>query len=111
MDTRMVSETWRDIGAVDDIPRLGARVVATPEGNIAVFRTGDDSIYAVEDRCPHKSGPLSQGLVHGTAVTCPLHNWRVAVDCGQVVKPPGQESPCVRTYAVRVEEGFVAIRL
>ncbi|HEY5862859.1 MAG TPA: Rieske 2Fe-2S domain-containing protein, partial [Casimicrobiaceae bacterium] len=62
---------------VDDIPPLGARVWSRPgdaEGDIAVFRTADDRVFAVRDRCPHKGGPLSQGIVFGDRVACPLHN-------------------------------------
>jgi nitrite reductase (NADH) small subunit len=54
---------------------LGSRVVRTPSGDIAVFRTGDDEVFALDDRCPHKGGPLSQGIVHNKRVTCPLHNF------------------------------------
>ena len=67
--------SWIDIGALDDIPRRGARVVKTVEGCVAVFRTQDDAVFALTDRCPHKGGPLSEGIVHGHKVTCPLHNW------------------------------------
>jgi len=66
----MMVSRWIDIGALDDIPRRGARVVKTPAGCIAVFRTEADEIYALDDRCPHKGGPLSQGIVHGRSVTC-----------------------------------------
>ncbi len=68
----MASATWIDIGAVEDIPREGARVVRTAAGCVAVFRTGDDQVFAIDDRCPHKGGPLREGIVHGTSVTCPL---------------------------------------
>ena len=74
--------SWIDIGSVSDIPPLGARCVVTPHGRIAVFRTNDDRLFALEDRCPHKEGPLSQGIVHGATVTCPLHNWVIALDTG-----------------------------
>ena len=90
---------WQDVGSIDDVPRLGSRVVATPSGNIAIFRTADDTIFAVEDRCPHKGGPLSQGIVHGHHVTCPLHNWVIALDTGTAVAP---DQGCVRKVSVRV---------
>jgi nitrite reductase (NADH) small subunit len=89
-----------DIGAIDDIPPLGARVVASPEGNIAIFRTRDDRIFALDDRCPHKGGPLSQGIVHGARVTCPLHNWTIELENGEAVAP---DKGCVRTIPVRIE--------
>ena len=66
---------WIDIGHIDDIPLRGARVVKTPLGCVALFRTGPDEVFAADDRCPHKGGPLSEGIVHGQSVTCPLHNW------------------------------------
>jgi len=65
---------WHEIGALDAIPRLGARVVKTPRGDVAVFRTADDQVFALRDRCPHKGGPLSQGIVHGRAI--PRHRPR-----------------------------------
>ena len=72
-----------DIGPLEDIPRLGARTVSTAMGDIAVFRTSDDNVYALRDRCPHKAGPLSQGIVHGSTVTCPLHGWVISLATGE----------------------------
>ena len=97
---------WIDVGAAVDIPRRGARRVATPFGDIAVFRTGDGAIYALRDRCPHKLGPLSQGLVHGASVTCPLHGWVIDLATGE---PTGADAGkgCTPTVPVRVVEGRV----
>jgi len=74
---------WIEIGALNDIPRLGSRVVRTPGGDIAVFRTESDEVFALDDRCPHKGGPLSQGIVHNKRVTCPLHNFVIELGSGQ----------------------------
>jgi nitrite reductase (NADH) small subunit len=95
-----------DIAALDDIPRQGARVVKTPAGCIAVFRTADDRVFALQDRCPHKGGPLSEGIVHGTQVTCPLHAWVFDLNTGQA---QGADAGAVLTYAVRVEAGRVLL--
>jgi nitrite reductase (NADH) small subunit len=97
---------WIDIGALDDIPRRGARVVKTARGDIAVFRTLDDKLYALDDRCPHKQGPLSQGIVQGTSVTCPLHNWVIDLATGEA---QGADEGCTRTIAVRLERGRVLL--
>lgn len=99
---------WIKIGSLHDIPRRGARCVATPRGRIAVFRTGDDQVFATVDRCPHKGGPLSQGIVHGTSVTCPLHNWVISLETG---KAQGADEGEVRTISVKIEGGqlFIAI--
>lgn len=99
---------WLNVGHLDDIPRQGARVIAAPGGNIAVFRTVDDEVYALADRCPHKGGPLSQGIVHGRRVACPLHDWRIHLDTGQAVAP---DEGCAARYPVRVENGRVRLRL
>ncbi|MBB3936474.1 nitrite reductase small subunit NirD [Aureimonas phyllosphaerae] len=90
---------WAAIGRLDDIPRRGARCVTSPLGRIAVFRTMDDKVFATEDRCPHKGGPLSQGIVHGGSVTCPLHSQVIALDTGLV---QGPDEGRVRTFPVRV---------
>jgi nitrite reductase (NADH) small subunit len=100
--------TWIDVGAVVDIPRRGARRVKTPGLVVAVFRTVDDAIYALEDRCPHKGGPLSQGIVHDCAVTCPLHNWVVDLKSGAAREDGGGS---VTTIPVRIREGRVLLDL
>jgi nitrite reductase (NADH) small subunit len=97
MDNRM---TWRDVGTIDDIPALGARVVVAKDRDIAVFRTASDDVFAVYDRCPHKGGRLSQGIVHGTSVTCPLHNWVICLTDGSAVAP---DEGCAPSVPVRVE--------
>ena len=84
MDGMVVAGRWTEIGQVTDIPRQGARVVASSIGDIAVFRALDDAVFATLDHCPHKGGPLSQGIVHGHAVTCPLHNWVIDLQSGEV---------------------------
>lgn len=99
---------WIEIGKVGDIPRLGARVVKTAEGDIGIFRTSDDEVFALRDRCPHKGGPLSQGIVHGKRVTCPLHNWVVELADGQVVAP---DEGCAASYPVKVEGDTVLLSL
>jgi nitrite reductase (NADH) small subunit len=99
---------WFDIGSIDDIPQRGARCVITPQGRIGVFRTADDRIFAIEDHCPHKGGPLSQGIVHGAAVTCPLHNWVISLETGRAL---GADDGAVNTIPVRVEDGRIALSL
>lgn len=93
-----------DIAALDDIPPQGARVVRTLHGCVAVFRTADDRVFALDDRCPHKGGPLSEGIVHGTQVTCPLHNWVFDMATGQA---QGADRGQVVTHPVRVEGGRI----
>lgn len=95
-----------DIGSLDDIPRQGARVVRTTAGCIAVFRTADDRVFALEDRCPHKGGPLSEGILHGDSVTCPLHAWVFDLNTGQAL---GADEGAVRRFAVRVEGGRILL--
>ena len=102
----MMDKAWIDIGAIDDIPLQGARVVKTPLGCLAVFRTADDTVFALEDRCPHKNGPLSQGIVHDRFVTCPLHNWVISLETGQV---QGPDEGQVATYPARVEGGRILL--
>jgi nitrite reductase (NADH) small subunit len=100
---------WIVIGSVCDIPRRGARCVETPYGRIAVFRTADDRVFAIDDHCPHRGGPLSQGIVHGTSVTCPLHNWVISLESGKAL---GADEGSVRTVPVKVEDGrlFIALK-
>lgn len=95
-----------DIAALDDIPRQGARVVKTTAGCIAVFRTADDQVFAIDDRCPHKGGPLSEGIVHGTSVTCPLHAAVFDLNTGLA---QGADEDSVRVYEVQVRGGRVML--
>ena len=99
-------QRWADIGALADIPRQGARVVKTPIGCVAVFRTSTDEVFALEDRCPHKGGPLSQGIVHGASVTCPLHNWVISLETGTA---QGADNGVVRTIALKVDAGRILL--
>ncbi|MEO1694572.1 MAG: nitrite reductase small subunit NirD [Pseudomonadota bacterium] len=100
----MLDRAWIAIGNLTDIPSQGGRVVKTPLGCIAVFRTADDEVFALEDNCPHRNGPLSQGIVHGNAVTCPLHNWVISLETGEAL---GADGGRVATYVLKVEAGTV----
>ena len=100
--------SWIDIGSLDDIPVRGSRVVKTRSGCIAVFRTADDTVFALTDRCPHKGGPLSDGIVHGTSVTCPLHNWVIDLATGNVL---GEDTGSTKAFDTKVLEGRIFIDL
>lgn len=108
MDGIDFSLDWVAIGSLDDIPRLGARVVATAQGDVAVFRTGDDQVFALDDRCPHKAGKLSQGIVHGHNVTCPLHNWVIGLADGVAQAP---DEGCTRTVPARLVGTTILLHL
>jgi nitrite reductase (NADH) small subunit len=95
---------WIEIGHRDDIPRAGSRLVETAKGQIAVFRCHDDSILAVHDRCPHRGGPLSEGIVHGHKVTCPLHSWVIDLESGEAVAP---DVGCTPVVPVKVIDGRI----
>jgi nitrite reductase (NADH) small subunit len=97
---------WLDVGCLSDIPRLGSRVVTTPAIDIALFRTSDDRVFALHDRCPHKAGKLSQGIVHGDSVTCPLHNWVIGLTDGRAAEP---DEGCSRVVPVRLENGRILL--
>ena len=97
---------WTDVGHIDDIPRLGSRVVTTPAVDIAVFRTADDRVFALHDSCPHKAGKLSQGIVHGDSVTCPLHSWIIQLTDGTAKEP---DEGCTRVVPVRLTEGRILL--
>lgn len=98
--------TWIDVGALDDVPLRGARTLRTALGCVAVFRTADDRVFALADRCPHRGGPLSEGIVHGTSVTCPLHNWVISLETGLAQGADEGSVPC---YPARVEAGRILI--
>jgi nitrite reductase (NADH) small subunit len=100
----MLMNDWVEIGRIEQIPVRGARCVNTPAGKIAVFRTAENQVYAIENRCPHKGGPLSEGIVHGGSVTCPLHNWVFDLATGEA---QGADEGQVRTFAVEVVDGRI----
>lgn len=100
--------SWSPAGSLNEIPPRGARVLETVNGNVAVFRTSGDELFALADRCPHRQGPLSQGIVHGNKVTCPLHNLVIDLGTGAAVAP---DTGCTSTYPVKVEEGVVFVDL
>jgi nitrite reductase (NADH) small subunit len=96
-----------DVCALEDIPPLGARRVRRADGvEIAVFRTADDRVFALLDRCPHKGGPLSQGIVFGDKVACPLHNWTIDLASGEAAAP---DEGCTTRFVVKVENGRVLL--
>ena len=99
---------WVDVGATDEVPRLGARRIETPNGEIAVFRTAADGFFALDNRCPHKGGPLSEGMVHGESVTCPLHNLVLSLLDGTAADPG---DGCARSHPVRIEAGRILLGL
>ncbi|MBX2840060.1 MAG: nitrite reductase small subunit NirD [Gammaproteobacteria bacterium] len=102
------SQRWAKICAFEDIPVRGAVRVQHGSVPIAIFRTIKDEIRALEDKCPHKGGPLSDGIVHSNCVTCPLHNWDISLDTGQAM---GADSGSTNTYNVKIEDGQVLLEI
>ncbi len=101
-------KNWIAVTTLNDIPRLGSRVVRSPDGDIALFRTADDRVFALHDHCPHKGGPLSQGIVYGDKVACPLHNWKISLADGSAEEPDEGRTAC---FDVKVEDGTVYLEL
>ena len=98
---------WKVICRVDEIPVLGARRVARANGaEVAVFRNAEDKVFALLDRCPHKGGPLSQGIVFGESVACPLHNWTIGLADGCARAP---DVGCTTRFSVQVDSGVVSL--
>ncbi|MBI4888658.1 MAG: nitrite reductase small subunit NirD [Acidobacteria bacterium] len=103
----MTEHCWIRIAAVDTIPLREGRAVQIGDREIAIFNLGD-RFLATGNRCPHRGGPLCDGIVTGTAVVCPLHGWKVGLDDGRVMRPAA-EARCVATYPVRVDEGLIVV--
>jgi nitrite reductase (NADH) small subunit len=99
---------WIEVGQINDIPKLGARVVQTAQGDIAVFRNSQDEVFALRDKCPHKGGPLSQGIVHGKTVTCPLHNWKISLENGEALLP---DQGCSGVYPIKLEGEKIFLKM
>ncbi|MCR8546466.1 nitrite reductase small subunit NirD [Salipiger sp. P9] len=98
--------SWIDIGHIDEVPLRGARLVKTAVGCVALFRTDEAEVFAASNTCPHKQGPLSEGIVHGQKVTCPLHNWVFDLNTGEA---QGADEGRIATYPVRLEEGRILL--
>ena len=99
---------WKKLCPLDEIPPLGSRVVASQHGDIAIFRMANDEVFAIHDKCPHKGGPLSQGIVSGKVVTCPLHSWKIDLETGEAVAP---DVGCTPPFSVKRVEDEVWIAL
>lgn len=99
---------WIEVGPLDAIPRLGARTVRSGQITIAVFRTRDDQVFALDDQCPHRGGPLSQGIVTGCQVICPLHDWCIRLEDGEAEAP---DEGRTGSYPVRVDDGIIFLSL
>ena len=99
---------WYKIAQVEDIPSMGSRKVVIGEIEIAIFKTKDGSIFAINNICPHKQGKLSEGLVHDKQVTCPLHNWEIDLTTGEAL---GNDSGCTGVYETKIEDGIVYLNI
>lgn len=99
---------WYEVCGLEDVPLRGSRIVKTGKGCVALFRTADNDVFALDDKCPHKQGPLSQGIVHDRSVTCPLHGWVFSLETGEA---QGADVGRVKTTPVRVIDGVVQIQL
>ena len=104
MPDKSSSQVWQKVTTVEEIPVLGSRVIQATVGQIAIFRNSEDTVFAVLDKCPHKGGPLSQGIVHGKSVTCPLHSWNIDLSTGCAIAP---DEGCAKSFEVKVESGIV----
>lgn len=104
----VVRDKWTLVGRVSDIPQRGSRLVGPANKKIALFRCADDRVFALRDECPHEKGPLSQGIVHDGCVTCPLHNWVISLETGEVV---GVDEGQVPSYPVLVNDDQVFVDL
>lgn len=100
--------SWKKICPLTDIPKLGSRVVRGAKGEIGVFRTEDDKVFALNNSCPHNNGPLSQGIVYGDKVACPLHNWKISLVDGKAEEPDEGQTEC---FATKIEDGMVYLEV
>ena len=108
MDGSMPMSDWIEVCALEDIPSRGARRLQMFDTEVAIFRTQGNEVYAIENKCPHKQGPLSEGIVHDSAVTCPLHSWVIDLQTGQA---RGADEGCVRTFKTDKKNGRVFVKL
>jgi nitrite reductase (NADH) small subunit len=105
----MSDRIWVRVTQVENIPPREGRAAVVGDRELAIFNLGD-RFLAVDNRCPHKAGPLCDGIVAGHAVVCPLHAWKVNLESGAVERP-ASEHACVNPYATRVDGGIVSVQL
>jgi len=108
MSSELLTRDWIDVCDVNDIPTQGSRIVKTPIGCLALFKTTENEIFALDDKCPHKQGPLSQGIVHGKSVTCPLHGWVFSLETGEA---QGADEGLVQTTPTQIIDGRIQIKM
>jgi len=101
--------SWIRITPAENIPLREGRAVTVDGEEIAIFNLGD-RFLAVENRCPHRGGPLADGIVSGDSVVCPLHAWKVCLSSGAVERPESEQA-CVRSYPVAVIDGIVVAQI
>ena len=107
MTVTALTKNWVDVCALGDIPSQGSRIVKAGDKCLVLFRTTDNEVYALDDKCPHKGGPLSQGMVHGNSVTCPLHSWVFSLETGEA---QGADDGKVKTTPAKIEDGRVLLQ-
>ena len=101
-------KTWKKITHINDIPLMGSRILQYQEEEIVLFKNRKEEIFALNNVCPHKQGKLSEGLVHGKSVTCPLHNWDIDLETGEAL---GSDSGCTQVYESKIEEEMIYVLL
>ncbi len=100
--------TWIKITHIDNVPKMGARKVMIGDTEIGIFKTNDNSVFAIDNICPHKQGKLSEGLVHEHLVSCSLHNTNISLDSGEA---QGEDYPCSKVFKTKVEDGFIYLEI
>ena len=108
-ESKSLVNKWVRITGIENIPLREGRGVQIAGHDIAIFNLGD-RILAVENKCPHRGGPLADGIVSGSNVVCPLHAWKVDLASGEVVNQ-SMNAPCIKTYATRFENGVVLLEI
>jgi NAD(P)H-dependent nitrite reductase small subunit len=99
---------WIRVTQAENIPLREGRSVTIGGDEIAIFNLGDRFV-AVDNVCPHRGGPLCDGIVSGASVVCPLHGYKICLETGKVLKP--DLAVRVDKYPVRVEDGVVMVKL
>ena len=101
--------SWIRITHAENIPLREGRAVTVGDQEVAIFNLGE-KFLAVSNRCPHRGGPLADGIVSGDSVVCPLHAWKVCLSSG-AIKRPSEMHTCVRSFPVRVVDGIVLLQI